>query len=126
MPKAIISNRVYLDTTPSILTALTNALTYKIKKPPRPGLTKFSQFEIIKAYKLMPRGIISIPVGRLDLIPEGYEIIDKRIVYESYFPAPKLALRDSQQPIYDEVDGSCFINAMVGWGRRFAPLVGDY
>lgn len=122
MPKAIISNRIYLDTTPVILNALINSLTYKIKKPPRPGLTKFSQFEIVKAYKLMPRGIISIPVGRIDLIPEGYEIVDKRTIYESYFPDPKLQLRESQQPVYDEVDGSCMINAMVGWGKTVTAI----
>ena len=51
MAKAILSNRIYLDTTPDILEQLKKTLTYKIKKPPCPGLTHFTQFDIIKNYK---------------------------------------------------------------------------
>lgn len=122
MPKAIISNRIYLDTTPDIVKHLTSALTYKIKKPPRPGLTHFSQFEIIKNYKMLPKGIMSIPSGRQDLIPEGYEVVDKRIIHELPFPTAKLELRSSQLDVYNSVDDMCFINAMVGWGKTFCAL----
>lgn len=117
MPKAIISNKIYLDTTPEIKTEIIGKLTYKIKKPPRPGLTHYSMFEVIKNYKLLPKNILSIPVGRTDLIPEGYEIVDKRITHDMPFPTPKLELREGQKKVYDEVNDSCFINAMVGWGR---------
>jgi hypothetical protein len=79
-------------------------------------------FDIIKNYKVLPKGIMSIPIGREDLIPEGYEIVDKRIEHDMPFPNPKLDLRESQQPIYDQVEGSCFINALVGWGRVLPPL----
>lgn len=122
MPKAILSNRIYLDTTPEILDSLKKTLTYKIKKPPRPGLTHFSQFDIIKNYKLLPKGVIAIPIGRLDLIPEGYEVVDKRIVDDMPYPDPSLALRGSQVDIYNSVTGSCFINAMVGFGKTFLAL----
>ena len=122
MPKAIISNRIYLDTTPEIVQTLTKALTYKIKKPPRPGMTHFSQFEIIKNYKMLPKGIISIPGGRIDLIPEEYEIVDKRVLHELPFPTPQLPLRPSQIDVYNSVDDMCFINAMVGWGKTFCAL----
>lgn len=123
MPKAIISNRIYLDTTPEILAKITKALTYKIKKPPRPGMTVFSQFEIIKNYKLLPKGILSIPGGREDLIPADYEVIDRRINEHYPFPDPKLPLREGhQQLIYNQVDSSCFINAMVGFGKTFLAL----
>lgn len=122
MPKAIISNRIYLDTTPELKAELIKKLTYKIKKPPRPGMTHFSMFDIIKNYKLLPKGIMSIPSGRIDLIPEGYEIIDKRILHELPFPNPLMALRDSQVGVVAEADDSCFINAMVGWGKTFAAL----
>lgn len=122
MPKAILSNRIYLDTTPEILDSLRKTLTYKIKKPPRPGMTVFTQYDIIKNYKLLPNGIMSIPIGRLDLIPEHYEIVDKRITEEMPFPDPKLALRGSQIDVYNEVNESCFINAMVGFGKTFLAL----
>lgn len=125
MPKAIISNRIYLDTTPEIAVKLAKALTYKIKKKAIGIGSPFGQYEIVKNYKLLPRGNMSIPSGRTDLIPEGYEIIDKRIINELPFPNPSLPLNAEQQKIYDKVTGSCFINAMVGWGRRFAPLLGD-
>ena len=122
MPKAIISNRIYLDTTTELRTDLIRKLTYKIKKPPRPGLTHFSQFEIVKNYKLLPGGVMSIPSGRQDLIPEDYIVVDKRIVEEYPFPNPKFPLRDSQIDVYNQVDDTCFINAMVGWGKTFCAL----
>lgn len=122
MGKAILSNRIYLDTTPEILERLKRDLTYKIKKPPRPGLTHFSQFDIIKNYKLLPKGVIAIPIGRVDLIPKGYEIVDKRVSEELPFPDPKLPLRGSQVEIYDHVTDNCFINAMVGFGKTFLAL----
>ena len=121
MPKAIISNRIYLDTTPDLLSSLTKTLTYKIKKN-IPGMTVYSQFEIIKNYKLLPKGIISIPIGRLDLIPDDYEISDRRTVHELPFPDPKFPLRSGQQAVFDEVDDTCFINALVGWGKTFTAL----
>lgn len=121
MPKAIISNRIYLDTTPEIATKIAKSLTYKIKKPTRPGIS-FGMFEIIKNYKMLPKGIMSLPSGREDLIPEGYEIVDKRIAESMPFPDPKLALRGSQVDVFNEVEGSCFINAMVGFGKTFLAL----
>lgn len=122
MPKAIISNRIYLDTTSELRDHLIKTLTYKIKKPPRPGLTHFSQFEIIKNYKLLPKGVMSIPGGRLDLIPKEYEVIDKRITEEYPFPLPKFSLRDSQVQVFNEINDSCFLNAMVGYGKTFVAL----
>lgn len=121
MPKAIISNRIYLDTTPEIAAKLAKSLTYKIKKPPRPGIS-FGMFDIIKNYKMLPKGIMSIPSGREDLIPEGYEVVDKRVVESMPFPNPKLELRGSQVDVFNEVEGSCFINAMVGFGKTFLAL----
>ena len=116
MAKAILSNRIYLDVTPELQYTLAKALTYKIKKN-IPGATHFSQFEIIKNYKLIGKTVISIPIGRQDLIPVGYEIVDKRVVEEYPFPLPRLELRESQLEVYNAVDDTCFINAMVGWGR---------
>jgi superfamily II DNA or RNA helicase len=122
MPKAILSNKIYLDVTPEVSKKLIYNLTYKIRKN-IPGVKQhFVQFDIIKNYKVLPKNIMAIPIGRTDLIPEGYEIIDKRTINELPFPDPKFPLRGSQIDVYNEVDGTCFINAMVGWGKTFTAL----
>lgn len=95
-------------------------LTYKIKKDT--GSKKFATIETIKNYKVLPKGILSIPQGRLDLIPEDFEIIDKRSLVAAPFPDPKFPLRPEQQVVYDPIDDTCFINALVGWGKTFTAL----
>lgn len=122
MPKAILSNRIYLDTSPEVSLLLKASLTYRIPKPPRPGMTRFSSFEIVKNYKIISKGIYSIPIGRMDLIPKDYEIIDKRTLHELPFPTPLIELREYQKPAFEEVDDSCFINALPGWGKTFVTL----
>lgn len=96
------------------------ALTYKIKKDT--GGKQFQAIETIKNYKILTKGIISIPQGRLDLIPEDYEIVDKRITESVPFPEPKFPLRPEQQVVYDEIKDTVFINALVGWGKTFTAL----
>lgn len=121
MPKAIISNRIYMDN-PGVehTKHIIKELTYKIKKDT--GSKKFATIETIKNYKVLPKGILSIPQGRLDLVPEEYEIIDKRVVENIPFPDPKFELRPEQQVVYDPIDDTCFINALVGWGKTFTAL----
>jgi superfamily II DNA or RNA helicase len=63
-----------------------------------------------------------MPQGRVDLIPEGYEIVDKRVLVPVPFPTPKYALREDQLAVYDQVEDTCFINALVGWGKTFTAL----
>lgn len=121
MPKAVISNRIYLDNPGVEATKLIiKALTYKIKKDT--GSKKFATVETIKNYKILPKGIISMPQGRQDLIPEDYEIVDKRVQYQVPFPDPKFDLRDDQEVVYNEVNDTVFINALVGWGKTFTAL----
>lgn len=122
MPKAILSNKIYMDTTPELMKALVSKLTYKIRKN-IPGANHFAQYDIIKNFKLLPGGVIAIPIGRQDLIPEGYEVIDKRVYHELPFPNPKFPLREEQLVVYDQVDDSCFINALVGWGSLSCPNI---
>lgn len=122
MPKAIVSNKIYLDVSPELKKELMSKLTYKIKKPPRPGLTHFNMYDIIRNYKILPNNVMTIPVGRLDLIPADYEVIDRRIKEDYPFPEPTWPLRDYQQPVYDEVDDMFFLNAKVGWGKTFTAL----
>jgi superfamily II DNA or RNA helicase len=66
--------------------------------------------------------VIAIPQGRLDLIPEDYEIVDKRILVPIELPYPTISLRPGQQEVYDAWEGSGILNAMVGWGKSFTAL----
>ena len=121
MAKAIISNRIYIDD-PGVDHAKTviKALTYKINKDT--GSKKFAVVETIKNFKVLPKGILSMPQGRTDLIPEGYEIVDKRVLNPVPFPDPVHPLREDQLEIYDQIDDTCFVNALVGWGKTFTAL----
>jgi len=38
------------------------------------------------------------------------------------FPDPKFELYEDQQTIYNEVNDTCFINALPGWGKTFTAL----
>ena len=121
MAKAVISNRIYLDN-PGVehTKHVIKSLTYKIHKDT--GSKKFASIETIKNYKSLIKGILSIPQGRVDLIPEDYEVIDKRVLVPAPFPVPKFELYEDQQTIYNEVEGTCFINALPGWGKTFTAL----
>lgn len=120
MTKAILSNRIYFKPENSEqYKEIMRQLTYRIEGKHNPK-TKTKPITVIRNYKPLPKGIISIPQGRSDLIPAGYEIEDRRVFNPVPFPAPKFPLRDSQQPVYDEVEDTCFINALVGWGKCFA------
>lgn len=124
MTKAVISNRIYLTEPEEGFADIKKSLTYKIetRKPDRSNKMIMS-VEILRTYKQLPRNILSIPLGRKDLIPEGCEIIDKRVYNEMPFPEPKFPLRPEQQVVFDEINDGCILNALVGWGKCFAlPL----
>lgn len=128
MPKAIISNRIYLDKpTDEQLKTITDALTYRIEKNtfqrlPNGKLNPKKLLEFIKNYTLLPKGIITIPQGRIDLIPDNYEVLDRRVKVDVPFPEAKFPLRESQMEVYNDVEDTCFINAKVGWGKTFTAL----
>ena len=120
--KAVISNRIYFKPKDSAhLKEIIAALTYKIESY-KSSKSKIKSVEIIKNYKLLLNGVVSVPQGRTDLVPENYQIVEKRITNSVPFPLPRFPLRDSQQPVYDEVEDTCFINALVGWGKTFTAL----
>ena len=77
---------------------------------------------IIKNMARIRNSLVAIPVGRLDLIPEDYEIKDKRTLKPVNFPEFKLTLRPSQQQVFDEVNDNAIINAWVSWGKTFTGL----
>jgi superfamily II DNA or RNA helicase len=95
-------------------------LTYKIHKDT--GSKKFVSVETIRNYKSLVNGIITVPQGRLDLIPKEYEVVDKRVLHPVPFPNPKFELREDQEIIYNQITDTCFINALVGWGKTFTAL----
>ena len=115
--KAVISNRIQLQGDAVLLENLERELTYSLppRMPQDPPM-------IIKTIRPLREGLVSIPVGRLDLIPEEYEIIDKRVQAPTHFPEFKFELRASQQAVYDEVFDSSIINAWVSWGKTFTGL----
>lgn len=123
MGKAVISNRIYMSMPPEGFDSIMKALTYKIeKKSTTRGGKAVKTIELIRNYKLLPRQVISIPQGRIDLIPEGYEIVDKRVTADMPFPLPLIPLREEQEPVVEEANDTCFLNALPGWGKTFTAL----
>lgn len=118
MPKAVISNRIYLDAEPDLIKSFDEELTYvlpsyKVGEPP----------QVMKTLRRIKRNLVSLPIGRLDLIPEGYEIFDKRNLVPTKFPEAKgIILRPAQQHIYDEIDDNALINAKPSWGKTFTGI----
>ena len=128
MAKAIISNRIYIDQlSEQQLKNITELLTYKMieagfERSKSGKLNQTKKVTYLRNYKLLPRGIISIPQSRVDLIPDGHEVIDKRYSEDMPWPDPVFPLRDSQLEVYNQVQDTCFINAKVGWGKTFTAL----
>lgn len=96
---------------------LDEELTYSIEslRPDDPPI-------IIKNMGKFRKNIVTIPRGRTDLIPTGYEVSDKRILKPVEFPDPLFSLRPSQQKVYDELEDDSIINAWVSWGKTFTAL----
>ena len=115
--KAVLSNRIYLECTNEYQSFLDEELTYSIppRRPTDPPI-------IIKNMGIIRAGLVTLPIGRTDLIPEDYEIKDKRNDLPIEPLDFKFTLRDSQQSVYDEVQDSCIINAWVNWGKTFTAL----
>ena len=106
-----------MDCTPDVQDKIDKELTYLIPshKPTDPP-------QVIANMAIIRSGLISIPIGRTDLIPRGYEIKDKRNLIPVDFPKFKFDLRPSQQKVYDEIEDNAIINAWVSWGKTFTGL----
>ena len=115
--KAVLSNRIYIECTHEYQSFLDEELTYSIppRRPTDPPI-------IIKNMGIIRAGLVTLPIGRMDLIPEDYEVVDKRNDISIEPLDFKFTLRDSQQSVYDEVEDSCIINAWVSWGKTFTAL----
>ena len=115
--KAVISDRIYLDVLPHTKKEIDRELTYAIPS------FKFGDPPImIKNMGTIREDLITIPTGRIKMIPYDHEIVDKRITKPVEFPPFKYELRPSQQSVYEEVNDSSIINAWVSWGKTFTAL----
>ena len=115
--KAVLSNRIFMDANLELREKLSKELTYVI-----PAQNPNDPPQVIKNLQRVRDNLVAIPSGREDLIPNGYEVVDKRVVVPADFPEFKYVLRESQQAVYDELDDSSIINAWVSWGKTFTGL----
>ena len=115
--KAVISNKIYLEVTQEYKEKLSKELTYKIpsSNPNDPPI-------VIKNMARVRSNLVTIPVGRVDLIPEDYEVIDKRVLKPVILPEFKYTLRPSQKAVYDELNDNAIVNAWTSWGKTFTGL----
>ena len=115
--KAVLSNRIFMDANLELREKLSKELTYVI-----PAQNPNDPPQVIKNLQRVRDNLVAIPSGREDLIPNGYEVVDKRVMEPADFPEFKYVLRESQQAVYDELDDSSIINAWVSWGKTFTGL----
>lgn len=115
--KAVLSNRIFMKRDDKLIDNLISELSYSF-----PGPTpKSKPIKICNLFGVNS-SLISIPIGRTDLIPKNYTIIDKRVYNPVNFPESSITLRESQQDIYDTLDDNWIINAKPGWGKSFMAL----
>lgn len=115
--KAVLSNRIYLEVNKETHNLLEKELTYTIpaRMPQDPPL-------VFKTIRYIKEGLVSIPIGREDLIPSDYEIIDKRVTSPIEHADFKFDLRPSQKAVHDEINDNAIVNAWVSWGKTFTGL----
>jgi hypothetical protein len=119
MKKAVLSNRIWVNFDEELYERAKAELTYKIpsKIPGDPPIT------ICLLQKVgVGSQFLTFPIGRQDLIPKDYEVVDKRILSPVEFPEFRFKLRDSQAEVHDAVVDNCLINADVSWGKTFTAL----
>ena len=115
--KAVLSNRIYMDCSPELQRDLDKELTYLI-----PSHNPNDPPQVICNLGIVRPGLVSLPVGRIDLVPKNYDIVDKRTTIPVEFPDFKYDLRPSQQLVWDEIEDNAIINAWVSWGKTFTGL----
>jgi len=106
-----------MNCSPALQESIDKELTYAI-----PSYNPMDPPQVIKNMGIIRNGLITLPIGRMDLIPSNYEIVDKRVTKPIDFPEFKFELRQSQQDVYDEIEDNAIINAWVSWGKTFTGL----
>ena len=117
MDKAVLANRIFMEVPADVREKIDKELSYAIA-PRNPQDPPF----MIKNMGYIRGGLISLPIGREDLIPTNYDIVDMRVKKPVEFPEFACTLRESQQEVYDEVQDCAIINAWVSWGKTFTGL----
>lgn len=117
MKKAVLSNRIWMNFEENLYENIKAELTYKI-----PSKIVNDPPTIRRDYSIIGHKFITIPIGRQDLIPKDYEIVDKRILNPVEFPEFKFKLRPSQAQIHSLIQDNCLINANVSWGKTFTGI----
>lgn len=117
MARAIITNRIFLEVTPQLERHILKQLTHRIPAyrddlPPR----------ILTNARIVKPGLMSIPSGRMDLIPDDYDIVNRRVFEFEEFPEFQGTLRVNQAAVHDHVNSDCFINANTSWGKTFTGM----
>jgi len=115
--KAVLSNRIYMSADAKQQKLIDRELTYTI-----PTYNPMEPPTIIKNMGRISSKLITVPTGRMDLVPDDYEIIDKRTLVPVEFPKFKFDLRDSQAKVHDSIQDSAIINAFVSWGKTFTAI----
>ena len=114
--KAVLSNRIYMNADVELQTELKEKLLYTIDRMP------VSEFpEVIQNCVTITPNTCSIPCGREDLIPEGYQIIDKRAMPNTFIPDPRFDLRGAQKDAVEAID-SGIVKAKPGFGKTIVGL----
>ena len=106
-----------MDCTEEVQERIDKELTYTI-----PTHNPLDPPEVIKNMGIIRNGLVSLPIGRTDLIPSNYEIVDRRVNKPVEFPKFRFDLRASQKKVYDEIEDNAIINAWVSWGKTFTGL----
>ena len=106
-----------MDCSDELQERIDRELTYTI-----PSHNPLDPPQVIKNMGIIRNGLVTLPIGRTDLIPEHYEVIDNRVSKPVTFPEFKFELRPSQQAVYDEIEDNSIINAWVSWGKTFTGL----
>jgi superfamily II DNA or RNA helicase len=106
-----------MDCSAELQEAIDKELTYVI-----PSHNPLDPPQVIKNMGIIRNGLVSLPIGRTDLIPEHYEIVDKRVNKPVDFPEFRFELRQSQKDVYDAIEDNSIINAWVSWGKTFTGL----
>ena len=96
--KAVLSNKIYLncEVGSDLEHKLQSELTYEINQQP------VSEYPLIVNHlSRISNTVVTFPAGRIDLIPEDYDIVDKRCYNDADIPEPKFTLRENQQEAND-------------------------
>lgn len=109
--KAVINNRIFLNCNKDseLEARLIMNLRYEISQEP------ISPYPLVinNVTRVTPT-VVSIPSGRLDLVPSSYELVDKRLNVPAVIPALKATLRPDQQNAVEFLTDCGLIEAQPG------------